>query len=114
MTQMVRPGERPEELELLLHSSRSSVHGARWLPSPGLANRGQLRSLGKSVSTPIRLAGAPVHCTGTRVEGQLRIGAGFVSEHDAGRARLTVRASLLKADAAVARQHQYTLPSGSR
>ena len=30
MTQMVRPGERPGELELLLHSSRCTVLGARW------------------------------------------------------------------------------------
>ena len=29
MTQMVRPGERPEELELLLHSSRCTVLGGR-------------------------------------------------------------------------------------
>ena len=38
----------------------------------------------------------------TYLEGELRNGAGFVSEHGAACARLTVRASLLKADAAVA------------
>ena len=42
-------------------------------------------------------------CYGTfPLEGELRNGAGFVSEHGAACARLTVRASLLKADAAVA------------